>query len=159
MEGIQVRAFEDMVLQHSSDAAMILHPADGVVYASPAFEYVTGIPSVQFLGMQAAEWVHPDDVALVIEQREEAGVHGHAGPVVIRGRHGDGSYHHFEAEWWHLATDHTVIHVRDTGRHHSSMAPTATRTITAVAEGRTTSAHLEWTLADGSVAKLRITRD
>lgn len=153
-----VRAFEDMVLAHSSDAAMILHPEDGVVYASPAFDYVTGIPAVQFLGMQAAEWVHPDDVEIVIVHRQEAAVHGHAGPVVIRGRHGDGTYHRFEAEWWHLVTDHTVIHLRDTSRFHAAMAPSVTRTLSAVAEGRTASAHVEWTLPDGSTTRLSVSR-
>lgn len=154
-----MRAFEDMVLEHSSDAAMILHPVDGVVYASPAFEYVTGIPSVAFLGMKAGEWAHPDDVDLVIEQRREAVVNGHSGPVVVRGRHGDGTYHRFEAEWWHLATDHTIIHLRDTSRQHGAIAPTAIKALNAVAQGTSASTHLEWTTADGSTARLRVTRD
>lgn len=154
-----MRAFEDMVLAHSNDAAMILHPVDGVVYASPAFDHVVGIPSVQFLGLTAAEWVHPDDVDLVISHREAAATDGHAGPVVIRGRHGDGTYHRFEAEWWHLITEHTVIHLRDTSRFHASLAPSTTRTLSAVAEGKTSSAHVEWTLPDGSTARLRIARD
>lgn len=108
-----VRAFEEVVLRHSADAAMLLHPVDGVVYASPAMEYVTGLPDAEFLGTLAADWVHPDDVDLAIQQRHLASLAGHSGPTILRGRHGEGGYRRFEAEWWHLATEHTVIHLRD----------------------------------------------
>lgn len=108
-----VRAFEEVVLRHSADAAMLLHPVDGVVYASPAMEYVTGLPDSEFLGNLAADWVHPDDVELAIQQRHLASLAGHSGPTVLRGRHGEGGYRRFEAEWWHLATEHTVLHLRD----------------------------------------------
>lgn len=108
-----VRAFEEVVLRHSADAALLLHPVDGVVYASPAMEYVTGLPASEFLGILAADWVHTDDVDHAIQQRHLATLAGHSGPTVIRGRHGSGGYRRFEAEWWHLATEHTVLHLRD----------------------------------------------
>lgn len=118
-EGIP--AFEQVVLRHSADAALLLHPTDGVVYASPAVAHVIGVSPHDFLGMLAADWVHPDDVADAITQRRLAAAAGHSGPVLIRGRHGDGSYHWFEAEWWHLATDHTVLHLRDAQRHRTAI--------------------------------------
>ncbi|MDO8390188.1 MAG: EAL domain-containing protein [Actinomycetota bacterium] len=104
-----------MVLRHSADAAMLLHPERGVVYASPAMAHVLGTPSEQFLGKYAGHWVHPDDVDVAIEQRHLATLHGHSGPVELRGRHGDGTYHWFEAEWWHVEDDHTVLHLREVG--------------------------------------------
>ena len=86
-----MRAFESLVLRHSADAAMLLHPTEGVVYASPAMAHVMGLPPEQFLGMYAAQWVHPDDVEVAIGQRREAEVQGHSGPIELRGRHGDGN--------------------------------------------------------------------
>ena len=116
-----VPAFAQVVLRHSADAAILLHPTDGVVYASPAVGHVIGVDPHDFLGMLAADWVHPDDVADAITHRRLAAAAGHSGPVLIRGRHGDGTYHWFEAEWWHLATDHTVLHLRDAQRHRSAI--------------------------------------
>lgn len=108
-----IRAFEEVVLEHSNDAALLIHPKYGVVYASPAVSHVLGFEPHHFVGMLAAGWVHPDDVATAIEQRQLAVRHFHSGPVQIRGLHSDGSYHWFEAEWWHLANDHTVLHLRN----------------------------------------------
>jgi PAS domain-containing protein len=84
-----------------------------VVYVSPACEHVTGLPSNRFMGMMAADWVHPEDVPSAIEQRRLADEDGHSGPTLLRGRHGDGDYHWYEAEWWHVATNHTVLHIRN----------------------------------------------
>ena len=116
-----IPAFEQVVLRHSADAALLLHPTDGVVYASPAVDHVIGIAAREFLGLLAADWVHPDDVADAITQRRLAADAGHSGPILIRGRHGDGTFHWFEAEWWHLATDHTVLHLRDAQRHRGAI--------------------------------------
>ena len=99
---------------------MLLHPKDGVVYASPAMEHVMGVDPDEFLGMFAAEWVHPDDVAEMIEQRRLAVHLGHSGPIEIRGRHGDGTFHWFEAEWWHIVFDHTVLHLRDVSERRAA---------------------------------------
>jgi PAS domain-containing protein len=116
-----VPAFAQVVLRHSADAALLLHPTDGVVYASPAVAHVIGIDPNEFFGKLAADWVHPDDVESAITQRRLAASAGHSGPTLIRGRHGDGTHHWFEAEWWHLATDHTVLHLRDAQRHRSAI--------------------------------------
>lgn len=116
-----VPAFEQVVLRHSADAALLLHPTDGVVYASPAVAHVIGIGPNEWFGMRAADWVHPDDVEHAIGHRRIAASAGHSGPALIRGRHGDGTYHWFEAEWWHLATDHTVLHLRDAQRQRTAI--------------------------------------
>lgn len=108
-----IRAFEEVVLQHSNDVALLLHPKYGVVYASPAVEHVLGLQPHHFLGLLASGWVHPDDVGIAIEQRQFAVTNGHSGPVHLRGLHGDGTFRWFEAEWWHLANDHTVLHLRN----------------------------------------------
>jgi PAS domain S-box-containing protein len=120
-EAGSVAAFEEIVLRHSADAAMLLHPRDGVVYASPAMAHVIGIDPADFLGKFAGEWVHPDDVGSAIEHRRQATTAGHSGPALIRGRHGDGTFHWFEAEWWHLSTEHTVMHLRDAQRNHTAI--------------------------------------
>ena len=114
-----------MVLRHSADAAMLLHPTDGVVYASPAMEHVMGLEPETFLGLLAGEWIHPDDVEAAIEQRRIAMHTGHSGPIELRGRHGDGTYHWFEAEWWHVVYDHTVIHLRDVTERRATREATA----------------------------------
>lgn len=121
-----IPAFQDIVLRHSTDAALLLHPQDGVVYVSPACEHVTGLPSTHFMGMMAADWVHPDDVPSAIEQRRAADEDGHSGPTLLRGRHGDGTYHWYEAEWWHVATNHTVLHIRD-AQHQQAAITSAVR--------------------------------
>jgi PAS domain S-box-containing protein len=128
-----LRAFEEVVLQHSNDVGLLLHPKYGVVYASPAVEHVLGFTPQHFIGMLASSWVHPDDVPLAIEQRQLAGRNGHSGPVQLRGLHSDGTHHWFEAEWWHLANDHTVLHLRNVD-HRREMADDiarhAARTVT-----------------------------
>lgn len=117
-------AFQEIVLRHSADAALLLHPNEGVVYASPACEHVIGIPADRFLGLRAADWVHPDDVDAAIEQRRLAALDGHSGPTLIRGRHGGGTFQWFEAEWWHLVTEHTVLHLRNVDRQGAAIAAT-----------------------------------
>jgi two-component system sporulation sensor kinase A len=131
-----LRAFEEVVLQHSNDVGLLLHPKYGVVYASPAVEHVLGFTPQHFMGMLASSWVHPDDVVIAIEQRQLAVRNGHSGPVQLRGLHSDGTHHWFEAEWWHLANDHTVLHLRNVD-HRREMADDiarhAARTITLLA--------------------------
>ena len=104
------------VLLHSADAALILHPSLGVVYASPATTRVLGITPERMISSMAADFLHPDDVALAIHHREIAARVGRSGPEEVRGRHGDGEYRWFEAEWWQTSdVDEplTVLHLRD----------------------------------------------
>ena len=120
----RLRAFEELVLQHSNDVGLLLHPKYGVVYASPAVEHVLGFTVEHFLGMLASSWVHPDDVPLAIEQRQLDARHGHSGPVQLRGMHSDGTHHWFEAEWWQPDTNDigTILHFRDVSEREEARA-------------------------------------
>jgi len=118
-------SYHRRVLVHSDDAAIVVDPQAGVVYASPAIERVIGISPNQFMGRLAAEFVHPDDVPIVLAKRKEASINGYSGPAEIRGLHGDGTYHWFDAEWWRLAEDNServVMHLRAAGERRAAKA-------------------------------------
>ena len=114
-----------MLFRSSSDAAIVVHAAHGVVYASPAIAEVLGVAPERFLGRMASDWIHPDDVPAVIAHREAATVTGHAGPLIIRGRHADDTWRSFEAEWWQPddgAIDGTILHFRDVSEREAARA-------------------------------------
>ena len=117
-------AYLAALLRHSSDAAVVIHPQRGVVYASPAIVGVLGVESARFVGRMASDWVHPDDVPAVIAHREAAAATGHAGPIVIRGLHADHTWRSFEAEWWQpdSAVDGTILHFRDVSAREEARA-------------------------------------
>ena len=119
-------AMNEAVLRHSSDAAIVVHPERGVVYASPAIRHVLGIDPETFIGRMAADWIHPDDVEEVVRQRAVASVAGHAGPLVIRGRHADREWRYFEAEWWapsqSAEIEGTILHLRDVSERETALA-------------------------------------
>jgi diguanylate cyclase (GGDEF)-like protein/PAS domain S-box-containing protein len=117
--------FLSALLRHSSDAAIVVHSTHGVVYASPAIAEVLGVPPDRFLGRMASDWIHPDDVPSVIAHREAATVTGHAGPIIIRGRHADDTWRSFEAEWWQpddTTIDGTILHFRDVSEREAARA-------------------------------------
>lgn len=120
-------AYLAALLRHSSDAAVVISPDRGVVYASPAIVEVLGVPPERFVGRMASDWIHPDDVPAVIAHREAAAVTGHAGPIIIRGRHADESWRSFEAEWWQPdgAIDGTILHFRDVSAREEARADAA----------------------------------
>ena len=117
-------AYLAALLRHSSDAAIVVHPEHGVVYASPAITDVLGVPPEQFVGRMASDWIHPDDVPAVIAHREAASVTGHAGPIIIRGLHADQTWRTFEAEWWRPeeVVDGTILHFRDVSAREEARA-------------------------------------
>jgi len=117
-------AFLTALLRHSSDAAVVIAPGRGVIYASPAIADVLGIDPDSFIGRMAADWVHPEDVPAVVAHREAASVTGHAGPIIIRGRHADKSWRWFEAEWWQPGdgVEGTILHFRDVSAREEARA-------------------------------------
>jgi diguanylate cyclase (GGDEF)-like protein/PAS domain S-box-containing protein len=117
-------AFLTALLRHSSDAAVVIAPSRGVIYASPAIADVLGVEPDSFIGRMAADWVHPDDVPAVLAHREAASVTGHAGPIIIRGRHADQSWRSFEAEWWQPGdgVEGTILHFRDVSTREEARA-------------------------------------
>lgn len=117
-------AFLTALLRHSSDAAVVISPGRGVIYASPAITDVLGVDPEAFIGRMANDWVHPDDVPAVLAHREAATVTGHAGPIIIRGRHADQTWRSFEAEWWQPDEDieGTILHFRDVSAREEARA-------------------------------------
>jgi PAS domain S-box-containing protein len=119
-------SFLEQLLRHSSDAAIVVHPQYGVIYASPAIADVLGISPSAFLGRMAAEWIHPDDVGSMLEYREAAESSGHAGPIIIRGLHEDQTWRFFEAEWWRPDAGNfaggTILHFRDVSTREQARA-------------------------------------
>lgn len=122
-------SFLEQLLRHSSDAAIVVHPKYGVTYASPAIADVLGISPDAFLGRMAADWIHSDDVASMLEHREAAEQFGHAGPIIIRGLHEDHTWRYFEAEWWRPDdsnfADGTILHFRDVSQRERARAEAA----------------------------------
>jgi len=107
----------------------VVHPKYGVIYASPAIADVLGISPDAFLGRMAAEWIHSEDVASMLEHREAAEQSGHAGPIIIRGLHEDHTWRYFEAEWWRPDdsnfADGTILHFRDVSQRERAQAEAA----------------------------------
>ncbi len=107
------------VLVHSADAALILHPEHGVVWASPAIGNVTGLTPDELVGSLASDFLHPDHVSVAIHHRHVALSRGRSGPEEIRGRHGRHGYRWYSAEWWSVTPGHVdsdklvVMHLRD----------------------------------------------
>ncbi len=92
----------EQVLEHSADAAIILHPERGVVWASPAAENVIGLTPSELVGSLASDFVHPDHVTVAIHHRHIALRRGRSGPEEIQGRHGRRGYRWYSAEWWRV---------------------------------------------------------
>jgi len=117
------------VLRHSADAALIVEPDRGVVYASPATESVMGIAPSDLVGTLAADVVHPDDVAIVLHHRTVATRRGRSGPEEIRARHGAHDFRWYSAEWW--STDDgddrplIIMHLRDAEASRAARAALA----------------------------------
>ena len=122
-------SFLEQLLSHSSDAAIVVHPNYGVIYASPAIADVLGISPEAFIGRMAADWIHPDDVGSMLEYREAAENSGHAGPIIIRGLHEDQTWRFFEAEWWRPDLGDfaggTILHFRDVSVREQARAEAA----------------------------------
>ncbi len=97
----QLRESEELfraIVQNSSDAITLIDLDGTVRYGSALGEKVLGYPEGFGTGLDALEFVHPDDQAMVEEVLgrafAEPGIHG---PVQARVRHADGTWRHLEA--------------------------------------------------------------
>ena len=106
------------ILDHSTEAAIVLDPLVGICYSTVSCNQVLGRSPEQLLGAHAKSFFHEDDVPRAIEARISALAVGHSGPLDLRGLHGDGTYRWFEAEWWRFdepgsGKQRVVLHLRD----------------------------------------------
>jgi len=114
----EVMALFTHILDHSTEAAMVLDPLTGVCYATESCTQVLGKAPEQLLGAAAIDFFQEVDTSRAIEARMSALATGHSGPIDLRGLHGDGNYRWFEAEWWRFdepgsSTQRVVLHLRD----------------------------------------------
>lgn len=106
------------ILDHSTEAALVLDPLKGISFATASCSHVLGRTPEQLSGALAKAFFHEDDVPRAIEARVGALALGHSGPTDLRGLHGDGGYRWFEAEWWRFdepgsGRQRVVMHLRD----------------------------------------------
>jgi PAS domain S-box-containing protein len=90
------RRFRTLV-EHSSDAILLLDAAGTVLYASQSLHRVLGYEPEERIGRSVFELVHPDDVSRV--QQVFAATLQHPGEVYtaeVRARHRDGSWRHID---------------------------------------------------------------
>jgi PAS domain S-box-containing protein len=59
------------MIEHSSDAALLSHPKNGIVYASPSIERILGYTEEDLRGKNTYDQVHPDHRADALRRREE----------------------------------------------------------------------------------------
>ena len=86
------------MIEHSADAVLLINPhGDGVLYASPAFERMTGYSLEDLRGRTLAQWVHPDDLATAEKWKARLGdTPGLTVTHELRMRHKDGTWRWIE---------------------------------------------------------------
>ncbi|GAB4212879.1 MAG: PAS domain-containing sensor histidine kinase [Roseiflexaceae bacterium] len=81
------------LIQHSSDALMVLEPNAVVRFASPALERVLGYPLDRFIGSYPGDLIHPDDRQHVSQARKRLiATSGEMIMLSARVRHRDGHW-------------------------------------------------------------------
>src|SRR6185369_45318 len=86
------------LLQHSSDIITVLAADGTVLYNTPATGRVLGYEPEELIGRTALEFVHPDDLAHVMQRLGEAVAQpGVPIPVEFRFRHSSGAWVPLEA--------------------------------------------------------------
>jgi two-component system cell cycle sensor histidine kinase/response regulator CckA len=81
------------LIENASDGVLILSAEGLVTYQSPAVERILGYAPESILGTSPFAFVHPDDIAGVMESFAEVMMPGgHGKSVEFRCRHADGSY-------------------------------------------------------------------
>jgi diguanylate cyclase (GGDEF)-like protein/PAS domain S-box-containing protein len=107
------------VFENSSEIIKIVDPDGTLRYASPAFGRVLGYDPEAAVGTNVLDYVHPDDIAHVLEQTAKALDDGSIASTEAeyRFRHKDGSWRWVESVGTYLLDDPTVrgvvVNVRD----------------------------------------------
>lgn len=160
------------VVQNSSEMVKVVKPDGRMVYASPAFELALGYAPEQTAGMNVLDYVHPDDLAGVLESTRQAleelesggSEHAPTQRAEYRFRHADGSWRCMESVGTYLLHDPNiegvVINARDVTdrkRVEAELAESEAR-YRAVVEDQTElicrfSADLELTFVNGAYCR------
>ena len=100
------RRFRALV-EHGSDCTVVIDQQGRIQYSSPAVTRTLGYEAAEMNGMQAADLVHPDDVA-TSGLGMLGGPHGASKASTIRLRHKDGSWRWLEGTATNLLDDPAV---------------------------------------------------
>jgi PAS domain S-box-containing protein len=84
------------VVENQSDVIFMMNDSGAITYVSPSVRSVAGFTPEELTGTRGLDFVHPDDRARAESQLAETLTGGHAGPILLRSRHADGSYRHVE---------------------------------------------------------------
>ncbi len=103
------RRFRAMI-EHSSDAVLLVNPQDeGVFYASPAFERMTGYTVADLRGRQIMDCIHPDDRALAHKSKAQLlDTPGLSNTYEVRMRGKDGAWRWLEKTGTNLLHEPSV---------------------------------------------------
>lgn len=100
------------LIQNSSDLIAIVEPDGTIRYQSPAFEKISGYASGEISGKNCFDWIHPDDIPLVLEALNQT-VSNPSTLLTIgyRVRHKDGSWRFLESIFCNLLAEPSVAGV------------------------------------------------
>ncbi|MEX2236210.1 MAG: EAL domain-containing protein [Dehalococcoidia bacterium] len=106
------------LVQNALDVIAVLGADAAINYVSPSIELITGFGVEELIGSNIAEYLHPDDLPLVLQQVSDMLDDPSRLPSMeFRFRHRDGSYRHLEASGRNLIADPEiggyVINARD----------------------------------------------
>ena len=83
----------EALIRHSRDVIIVTDTSGAIVYASPSFETVLGLPVADLMGTTGLQLVHPDDVDAFVTHLVWLVEHpGEARTQEARIRHADGSW-------------------------------------------------------------------
>ena len=114
----QREAYFRALIENTHDMVTLMDDKGIVRYASPSMQSITGRTPASFVGSSGFKFIHPDDIAHVVE----AFRHGLAEPgsmhkVEFRVRHEDGNWRHLDVIGHNLLDDPAVrgivVHSRD----------------------------------------------
>ena len=116
-------AWFEALVRHNVDAIVVLSPDAVLTYASPSAEDLLGYKVSDWMGRDALELVHPDDIAIVAESfANTAATPGTAIPLRFRLMRSDGQLRLVEAVATNLIDDPAVrgvvVNLRDLTESH-----------------------------------------
>ena len=106
------------LIEYSSDLVVILRPDGVITYASPSVFRLWGYTSEELIGLNAIDFLHPEDVGIVAEDLiPKSPPRPTSGFLEVRIRHKNGSWRYFEysgsAYLHNNIIEGTVVNCRD----------------------------------------------